>query len=96
MGTITTVTNFGLFITLNDLFIDGLIHISNLSAEYYEYNEREQALIGERGSIFKLGEQLLIKVAGVNMDLLQVDFALVEKTDKTPKKPKPVKVKEKS
>ncbi|UYZ81390.1 ribonuclease R [Moraxella bovis] len=79
VGTITTVTSFGLFVTLNDLFIDGLIHISNLSAEYYEYNEREQALIGEKGSIFKLGEQLLIKVAGVNMDLLQVDFALVEK-----------------
>ncbi|MFA9485976.1 MULTISPECIES: ribonuclease R [unclassified Moraxella] len=95
MGTITTVTNFGLFITLNDLFIDGLIHISNLSAEYYEYNEREQALIGERGSIFKLGEQLLIKVAGVNMDLLQVDFALVEKTDKTPKKTKTSKAKKK-
>ncbi|WII95637.1 ribonuclease R [Moraxella haemolytica] len=95
MGTITTVTNFGLFITLNDLFIDGLIHISNLSAEYYEYNEREQALIGERGSIFKLGEQLLIKVAGVNMDLLQVDFVLVEKTDKTPKKTKTSKGKKK-
>ena len=92
VGTITTVTSFGLFITLNDLFIDGLIHISNLSAEYYEYNEREQALIGEKGSIFKLGEQLLIKVAGVNMDLLQVDFALVEKIeDSTQTNKKPTK-----
>ncbi|MCP3896863.1 RNB domain-containing ribonuclease, partial [Moraxella sp.] len=92
VGTITTVTSFGLFITLNDLFIDGLIHISNLSAEYYEYNEREQALIGEKGSTFKLGEQLLIKVAGVNMDLLQVDFALVEKIeDSTQTNKKPTK-----
>lgn len=92
VGTITTVTSFGLFITLNDLFIDGLIHISNLSAEYYEYNEREQALIGEKGSIFKLGEQLKIKVAGVNMDLLQVDFALVEKIeDSTQTNKKPTK-----
>lgn len=87
-GTITTVTNFGLFITLNDLFIDGLIHISNLGQEYFEYDEREQALMGERGSIFKLGEQLLIQVAGVNMDLLQVDFVLVEKLDETPNKTK--------
>ena len=79
IGTITTVTNFGLFVTLNDLFIDGLIHISHLSAEYYEYNERKQALIGELGTTFKLGEQLKIKVAGVNMDLLQVDFSLIEK-----------------
>lgn len=91
-GTITTVTSFGLFVTLNDLFIDGLIHISNLSAEYYDYDERQQALVGERGTSFKLGEQLMIKVAGVNMDLLQVDFALVEKISdtktSTPKKTK--------
>ena len=81
VGTITTVTGFGLFVTLNDLFIDGLIHISNLSAQYYEYNEREQALMGDKGSTFKLGEELNVKVAGVNMDLLQIDFALVEKVD---------------
>ncbi|WP_323841711.1 MULTISPECIES: ribonuclease R [unclassified Moraxella] len=87
MGTITTVTSFGLFITLNDLFIDGLIHISNLGQEYFEYDEREQSLIGERGSVFKLGEQVLIKVAGVNMDLLQVDFALITKPSDAPTKP---------
>lgn len=79
IGTITTVTSFGLFVTLNDLFIDGLIHISSLSAEYYEYNEKEQSLVGERGTTFKLGEQINIKVAGVNMDLLQIDFVLVDK-----------------
>ncbi|WP_066804171.1 ribonuclease R [Moraxella oblonga] len=88
IGTITTVTSFGLFITLNDLFIDGLIHISNLSAEYYEYDERQQALIGELGTTFGLGEQIKIKVAGVNMDLLQVDFALVEKVGEEVKKAK--------
>lgn len=85
VGTVTAVTNFGLFVTLNELFIDGLIHISNLSAEYYDYDEREQALIGDKGSIFRLGEQLTIKVAGVNMDLLQVDFALVKKPDQIKK-----------
>ncbi|MDO4441770.1 MAG: ribonuclease R [Moraxella sp.] len=79
VGTITTVTSFGLFVTLNDLFIDGLIHISGLGQEYFDYDERQQALVGERGSVFRLGEQVLIKVAGVNMDLLQVDFMLIEK-----------------
>ncbi len=88
VGTITSVTNFGLFITLNDLFIDGLLHISNLSSEYYEYDERQQALIGERGTTFRLGEQVKIKVAGVNMDLLQVDFALIAKEGDAPSKPK--------
>ncbi|MDO4896604.1 MAG: ribonuclease R [Moraxella sp.] len=92
IGTVTSVTNFGLFVTLNELYIDGLIHISHLSAEYYEYNERKQALIGERGSVFGLGDELKIKVAGVNMDLLQVDFELIEKmgetTNQKPKKHK--------
>ncbi|WFF39051.1 ribonuclease R [Moraxella nasibovis] len=95
VGTITTVTSFGLFVTLNDLFIDGLIHISGLGQEYFDYDEREQALVGERGSVFKLGEQVLIKVAGVNMDLLQVDFALVEKVGEEAKKPAKKKINKK-
>lgn len=88
VGTISTVTNFGLFVTLNDLFIDGLIHISGLGFEYFDYDERQQALIGELGTTFGLGEQVVVKVASVNMDLLQVDFALVKKAndDSTAKK----------
>ncbi|WP_049237072.1 ribonuclease R [Moraxella canis] len=77
-ATVTTVTNFGLFVTLNDLFIEGLIHISQLGDEYFDYDEREQKLVGERGSRFGLGDGLIIQVAGVNMDLLQIDFRLVE------------------
>ncbi len=77
-ATVATVTSFGLFVNLNDLFIEGLIHISSLGNTYYEYNEREQKLIGGDGSVFGLGDSLLIKVAGVNMDLKQIDFTLVE------------------
>ncbi|OOR91369.1 ribonuclease R [Moraxella caviae] len=77
-ATITTVTNFGVFVTLNELFIDGLIHISHLGEEYFTYDEKTQQLIGERGSVFGLGDLLTVQVAGVNMDLLQIDFALVE------------------
>lgn len=91
VGTITSITNFGLFVTLNDLFIDGLLHISHLGQEYFEFDEREQKLIGEMGTSFGMGEQVHIKVAGVNMDLLQVDFALVAKLTNTPKKQNPKK-----
>ena len=77
-ATVTTVTSFGLFVTLNELFIEGLIHISGLGNEYFDYDEREQKLIGDKGSKFGLGDSLLIQVAGVNMDLLQIDFKLVE------------------
>lgn len=78
-GTITAVTNFGVFVTLNALFIDGLVHISHLGQEFFEYDEKQQKLIGETGSSFALGEQVLIKVVGVNMDLLQIDFVLLQK-----------------
>lgn len=88
VGTITNVTNFGIFVTLNELFIDGLVHISHLGQEFFDYNEKEQKLIGETGTSFGLGEQVLIKVAGVNMDLLQIDFALITKLDNA-QSPKP-------
>ncbi|MFC0821347.1 ribonuclease R [Moraxella marmotae] len=90
-ATVSTVTSFGLFVTLNDLFIEGLIHISGLGNEYFEYDEREQKLIGERGTSFGLGDSLLIQVAGVNMDLLQIDFQLIEQLSSTatPKTGKP-------
>lgn len=82
-ATVTTVTSFGLFATLNDLFIEGLIHISNLGDDYFSYDECEQKLIGDKGKSFGLGDGITIQVAAVNMDLLQIDFALVEKLDDT-------------
>lgn len=75
---ITTVTNFGLFVTLTDLFIDGLIHISNLGADYFIYDEKAQQLIGEHtGITFGLGDMVRVKVAGVNIDTQQIDFELL-------------------
>ena len=93
-GTVTTVTNFGLFITLDDLYIDGLVHISNVGDDFFVYDEKQQQLIGkDKGTIFGLGDSVKVKVAGVNMDLLQIDFELVEKLkaskmNQTKKKPR--------
>lgn len=79
-GVVTTVTNFGLFITLTSLFIDGLVHISNVGDDYFVFDEKQQQLIGQdHGKIFGLGDLVRVKVAGVNMDLLQIDFELVAK-----------------
>ena len=79
-GVVTTVTNFGLFITLTDLFIDGLVHISNVGNDFFVYDEKQQQLIGkDKGTLFGLGDLVRVKVAGVNMDLLQIDFELVAK-----------------
>lgn len=79
-GVVTTVTSFGLFITLTDLFIDGLVHISNVGNDFFVYDEKQQQLVGkDKGTLFGLGDSVLVKVAGVNMDLLQIDFELIEK-----------------
>ncbi|MGP9689605.1 ribonuclease R [Psychrobacter sp. AOP22-C1-C5] len=79
-GVVTTVTNFGLFVTLTDLYIDGLVHISNVGDDFFVYDEQQQQLIGkDKGTLFGLGDLVKVKVAGVNMDLLQIDFDLKEK-----------------
>ena len=79
-GVVTTVTSFGLFITLTDLYIDGLVHISNVGNDFFVYDEKQQQLIGkDKGTLFGLGDLVRVKVAGVNMDLLQIDFELIEK-----------------
>ncbi len=79
-GVVTSVTNFGLFVTLTDLYIDGLVHISNVGDDFFVYDEQQQQLIGkDKGGLFGLGDLVKVKVAGVNMDLLQIDFDLIEK-----------------
>ena len=79
-GVVTSVTSFGLFVTLTDLYIDGLVHISNVGDDFFVYDEKQQQLIGkDRGTIFGLGDLVKVKVAGVNMDLLQIDFDLTAK-----------------
>ena len=79
-GVVTSVTSFGLFVTLTDLYIDGLVHISNVGDDYFVFDEKQQQLIGkDKGNLFGLGDLVKVKVAGVNMDLLQIDFDLKEK-----------------
>ena len=80
VGTVTTVTSFGLFVMLDDLYIDGLVHISNVGDDFFVYDEKQQQLIGkDKGGLFGLGDSVKVKVAGVNMDLLQIDFDLTAK-----------------
>lgn len=81
-GVVSSVTAFGLFVTLSDVFIDGLVRIAHLGDEYFEYDEKQQKLIGNQGRIFSLGDALRVQVAGVNMDLLQIDFALLNQNAK--------------
>ena len=81
---VTTVTNFGLFVTLTDLFIDGLIHISHLGEDYFVYDDKAQQLFGEKsGLVFGLDDKIRVKVAAVNMETQQIDFDLVAQLEKS-------------
>ncbi|MDD1795869.1 ribonuclease R [Enterovibrio sp. ZSDZ42] len=76
-GTIANVTGFGFFVRLNDIHIDGLVHISNLDNDYYNYDMVSQKLVGESsGRIFRLGDQVTVKVLSVNLDERMIDFGL--------------------
>ena len=76
-GTITAVTGFGLFVSLNDVFVEGLVHISNLNNDFYQFDQVKHRLVGERTrKTFRLGDKLWIQVMGVSLDDRKIDFGL--------------------
>ena len=82
-GVISSVTGFGLFVRLDDLFIDGLVHISTLDNDYYQFDATKQRLIGENsGMIYRLGDKVKIRVVAVHLEQKMVDFSLVESARK--------------
>ena len=77
-GVISSVTGFGFFVRLNDLFIDGLVHVSTLDNDYYRFDAVGQRLIGESGAhTYRLGDIVEIRVDAVHMDERKIDFALI-------------------
>lgn len=79
VGVISAVTEFGLFVTLKDLYVDGMIHVSQLGEDFFLYDQASQSLIGQnRGQSFSLGDEVKIQVAGVNLEERKIDFQLVQ------------------
>ena len=78
-GVIAAVTSFGLFVELVDLYIEGLVHITALPGDYYNYDQARQRLTGERsGRSFQLGGKVRVQVARVDLDDRKIDFELIE------------------
>lgn len=76
-GVISSVTGFGLFVELENT-VEGLVHVSDLSDDYYNFDERSYALIGERtGNVFRIGDAIKVKVSGVNLEEQAVDFEII-------------------
>ncbi len=96
-GTISGVTNFGLFVTLDELFIDGLVHISDLGQDYFTFEAARHLLRGERSGIkYQLGGRVKVKVVRVNLEQAKIDFTLVEVKSDGPVLEPPPKRKDKS
>jgi len=77
-GTVTGVAPFGLFITLDALYVEGMVHVSELGAEYFQHNDVLHELRGERtGRRFRLYDSLVVQVARVDLDARRIEFQLV-------------------
>lgn len=77
-GTISSVTNFGLFVELDGMGIDGLIHISSLKSDYYNFDQDSNRLIGEKSNkCYVLGQKVSIKVLNVDVNSKFIDFKML-------------------
>ncbi|MCU4675420.1 ribonuclease R [Catenovulum sp. 2E275] len=78
-GVISAVTSFGFFVRINDLFVEGLVHVSSLQSDFYIYDPIKHRLIGEqKRKVYKLGDEVNIKVISVNLDDKKIDFILTD------------------
>jgi ribonuclease R len=78
-GVVSAVTSFGLFVELEDLYIEGLVHITALPGDYYNFDASHQRLLGERsGRSFQLGGRVRVQVARVDLDDKKIDLELID------------------
>ncbi len=76
-GVVSSVTSFGLFVELDKIFIDGLVHVTGLGDDYYHFDASKHRLLGERtNKSFRLGDRLKVKVVKVSLDDKKIDLAL--------------------
>ena len=81
-GVVTAATTFGLFVTLDALYVEGLVHITELGGEYFRFDEARQELRGERTGIrYAIGTKVRVQVSRVDLDGRKIDFRLVRDGD---------------
>ncbi|ABE58243.1 ribonuclease R [Chromohalobacter israelensis] len=78
-GTIASVTQFGVFVRLDDVYVEGLVHVTSLPSDYYHYEAEKHRLKGERsGMSYRLGDGVTVQVARVDLDERKIDFELAD------------------
>ena len=77
-GVVTAATSFGIFVTLDAMYVEGLVHITELGGEYFKFDEARQELRGERTGIrYAIGTRVRVQVSRVDLDGRKIDFRLV-------------------
>ncbi|WP_205750372.1 ribonuclease R [Diaphorobacter sp. HDW4B] len=77
-GVVTAATTFGIFVTLDEMYVEGLVHITELGGEYFKFDEVRQELRGERTGIrYSIGTRVRVQVSRVDLDGRKIDFRLV-------------------
>ena len=76
-GTVAGVTSFGIFVALDNIYVEGLVHVTELGNDYFNYDKARHEMAGERTGVkFRLGDRLTIKVARVDLETSKMDFSL--------------------
>ncbi|MDR5831438.1 ribonuclease R [Caballeronia sp. LP006] len=89
-GMVNGVTSFGIFVQLDSLFIEGLVHITELGSDYFQYDEIKNELRGERTGIrYRMSDRVRVQVGRVDLDARKIDFRLVRDTPVKPPAPRP-------
>ncbi|MDP1660052.1 MAG: RNB domain-containing ribonuclease, partial [Methylotenera sp.] len=79
-GTVAGVTSFGLFVALDGVYVEGLLHVTELGNDYFHYDKARHEMAGERTGVrYRLGDRLTIKVVRVDLETTKIDFTLVNK-----------------
>jgi ribonuclease R len=78
-GTISAVTGFGIFVALDSVYVEGLVHVSDLGSDYFQFDNIKHQMLGERtGQRFRLGDRVRVKLVRANLESNKIDFLLVQ------------------
>ena len=83
-GYVTGVQSFGLFVELDEVYVQGLVHVSAMTDDYYQFSEKAHTMKGDRtGKAYRLGDRVEVQVAKVDLELRKIDFSLVDVMQRT-------------
>lgn len=86
-GVVSGVTAFGLFVELNDIYVEGLVHVSSLDNDYYHFDASKHRLVGERThTVYRLGDTLAVRIMRVDLEARKIDFELAQDKAATARK----------